>query len=305
MSDQNWLSEFQRWLQEGDRSEHTLASYGRALGVFAQWFEAEYSRPFEPRQLTAMDVRAYRHELRQVRGLAASTVNVSLAALRALAKYAIDSGALVEDPAVQVNFMDLAPPPPRWMKKAELRRLLAELERASNDAEARNAPERARQARRDQAAVSLMAGAGLRVNELVKLDLDDVELKPRSGRVLVKHGKGRRERQVPLGAEPRRYLREWLALRGGRAGPLLLSQKGGRMSSRAVQRMFAEMARRAGLEGYSPHSLRHTFVKNLIDGEATLTEAQALAGHRRVQSTARYAAPGQEDLERAVEGVLL
>jgi site-specific recombinase XerC len=243
--------------------------------------------------------------LQQVRGVAASTVNVSLAALRAMAMWCMETGELREDPSAQVRFLDLVEQPPHWLTRADLHKLLAEFERSINDAMARDNVERTRQAVRDLAAASLMAGAGLRISEVVQLDVDDIEIRERSGSVLVRNGKGRKQRSVPLGQPLRIALHNWLSHRGGsQGGALFVSQKGGRITARQLQRVFRETARRAGLVDVTPHSLRHTFVKNVVKRSGDLAIAQQLAGHRRIQTTARYAAPGNDELVAAAEGAL-
>ncbi len=301
-----WLNEFTNWLRERDKkSERTQVSYEASLRIFAKWYEKSYRRPFAPRELTTNDVLGYRDELQQIRNLAASTVNVSLAALRALARWCIETGALKEDPAIQVNFIELITPEPRWMERSELRRLLAEFERTINDAKVRDASQRVRQGVRDKAAVCLMGGAGLRISEVTQLDLDDIDIRPRSGIVLVRNGKGNKQRTGHLGEVARRALTAWLEIRGRRPGPLFLSQKGGRIAVRQLQRSFAKHAHRAELMDRTPHSLRHTFVKDALRRTRDLPLVQRLAGHRSIQSTARYAAPSTEELAAAVEGALL
>ncbi|MCW5876492.1 MAG: tyrosine-type recombinase/integrase [Anaerolineales bacterium] len=305
MSGPAWMDDFAGFLREQeDQSERTVAAYAGAIRIFAAWFAAAYGRPFAPAQLAARDVRAYRHELQEVRGLAAATINVALAALRALARWAMASGALTSNPAAATAFVEPPEAQPRWMQRGELSRLLAEYERAINDAAARGATERERQATRDLAAVALMAGAGLRVSEACGLELSDVQLGERAGQALVRHGKGRRQRTVPLSAELRRTLAAWLALRGDAPGPLLLSQRGGRLAPRQLQRSVAEHARRARLDGFTPHSLRHTFVKRVVEA-SDLSTAQQLAGHEQIRTTARYAMPSQAELAAAAEGALL
>jgi len=305
MSERDWLVEFSMWLREQELAERTMKSYLGALGVFAAWFERTYGRPFSPRQLTARDVQTYKHELQQIRKLKASTVNISLAMLRTVAKWCMSTGALVEDPAAVVSFAELAVAPPRWLTRAELRKLLAEFERDINHAEARQAPERASQGRRDLAIVTLMAGAGLRIGETLDLDLGDIEFKhkPKGGKALIRNGKGGLQREAYFGPEAYEALAAWLAVRGRAAGALFTSQKGGRLKPRTFQSAFAERAHKAGLEEATPHSLRHYFGKRLIDNNEPITKVARLMGHRRIQTTARYAEPGQAELAAAAEGL--
>lgn len=117
-------------------------------------------------------------------------------------------------------------------------------------------------------------------------------------------GKGRKQRKVPVHVRARRALGEYLEERGGPAGdaPLFLSQKGGAVSSYAVWYTVKKYAQLAGVENVSPHTFRHTVATQLVrDPEVDLVTAATFLGHSRLDTTARYNQPGEDDLAEAAE----
>jgi integrase/recombinase XerC len=116
-------------------------------------------------------------------------------------------------------------------------------------------------------------------------------------------GKGEKRRFVPLGAELRQVLREYLAMRGDAPGALFTGKRlGMRMQARGVEHRLDHIRRAAGLGAeVTPHALRHTFAKQLVDRGQQLPLVRKLLGHSRLDTTARYTMPGWEDMENAVE----
>ena len=153
---------------------------------------------------------------------------------------------------------------------------------------------------RDRALLELLYGSGLRVSELVGLDVDDVDLEEGAVRVL---GKGGKEREVPLG----RFGRDATAAYLTRARPvfasalsrgaLLLNQRGGRLTRQSVNRILAEHVRRAGIRRrVTPHSLRHSFATHLLEGGADVRVVQEMLGHASVATTQIYTLVTREHL---------
>jgi len=143
----------------------------------------------------------------------------------------------------------------------------------------------------------------LRVGEVVRLHLTDVEINGRSGWVTVKGGKGNKTRRVPLNSEVRQALKAWLDERPKVEEPVLfLSRSGKPLAERDVQRMVAEYARRAGVEA-SPHTLRHTFATRAMEKGVDVATLAAILGHSRLETTGRYLHPSAEWMQEAVEGV--
>jgi integrase/recombinase XerC len=142
--------------------------------------------------------------------------------------------------------------------------------------------------RRDRAILELFYASGIRLSELVALDLEDVDL---SGRMVRVMGKGRKERIVPFNQKAAGALRAWLkdraALTPGDA--LFVNARGGRLTGRSVQRLVARYVSGCSTRfGISPHALRHSFATHLLQNGADLRAIQELLGHVRLSTTQRY-----------------
>jgi integrase/recombinase XerC len=158
--------------------------------------------------------------------------------------------------------------------------------------------------------------AGLRIGEVVGLDVDDVAISARKGqiRVLGKGRDGGKVRTVPIHAELRPLLTSWLAERQGWPGAgatpaLLLNVRGGRISDRYAREIIEGIGRLAGLDAersdpFGPHVLRHTFGTQLVRGEVDLVTVAELMGHARLDTTRIYTLPPKADRERALDALL-
>jgi len=142
---------------------------------------------------------------------------------------------------------------------------------------------------RDRAMLETMYGAGLRLAELVGIDLDHLELA--SGEVWVT-GKGSKERRLPIGRTAVEWLEHWLALRplfSPQDDALFLSKQGKRISARNVQKRFAEWGIRQGLSSHiHPHKLRHSFATHMLESSGDLRAVQELLGHANLTTTQIY-----------------
>ena len=144
--------------------------------------------------------------------------------------------------------------------------------------------------RRDSAMFELMYSSALRVGELISLNLGDADIV--GGAVRIRIGKGGRGREAPMGGRAAESLNRWLAVRARSAGEspaLFINRRGGRLSSRAVQRRIQAWARQAGFErGVTPHQLRHSCASHLLQSSGDLRAVQEMLGHRSVASTEIY-----------------
>ena len=280
-------------LQAREVSPHTLAAYRRDLADFAVWFQGHVGTACTLATITPTDVRDYRAHLRDQQHRAPATINRKLAALRSFCQWAIATGRRADNPVATVKDVREEPRRPRWFPKRDLDRLLRELEAAAKPSTKV----------RDRAIVLVLRHTGLRVGELVSLRVRDVMLSERKGSLRVL-GKGAKERVIPLNQTVRGALAAYLRVRQERpdataSSALFLGQRGP-LNRQAVEKLIASYARRAGLEAFSPHSLRHSFAKSLLDAGEDLVTVQSLLGHERLDTTARYTQPGARDLEEAV-----
>ncbi len=141
---------------------------------------------------------------------------------------------------------------------------------------------------------------------IIRLGLDDVTLNACSGWVQVRYGKGGKAREVPLSLDARKALAAWLEARERHPyadDPHLFLGQRGPLSGPGIYRIVTKYGRLAGIESLTPHTLRHTFAKNLIDAGEPLTVVAAHMGHESLNTLAIYTRPSREDLLRAVNGL--
>ncbi len=271
-----------------DAAANTTASYRRDLAHFAAWFTRTVGEAFAPGSVTPTDLRDYRAHLQTVERRASATINRRLAALRALFRYSVATGQLSEAPTDAVKGVAASPRAPRSLEKRELDKLIRAVERHGST--------------RDQALVLTLRHTGIRVSELCALTLHDIAVSERSGSLTVRSGKGRKLRVVPLNADVRRALNTYLKKRPvSLSEALFLGQRGGGLKPRAVEHLLTKYAYLAQLPGVTPHTLRHSFGKHLLDLGSDLVTVAALLGHSKLQTVAIYTTPSQRDLEKAVE----
>jgi integrase/recombinase XerC len=273
-----WLVEpFLEHLEfERNLAPATLNAYRREIDRFLDHVVATHG---DPRTVRAADIRAWIAELWQ-RGLGPRSLERALASLRTYFAFLVDEGAADANPAVSV------PHPRRETKTPDVagRYAIEELLESFPDTPA---------GRRDHAMVELLYGAGLRVSELVALDLEDISLSERMLRV---SGKGRKERLVPFGRQAaeavRRYLPErsvWRRESAGDGDPLFVNQRGGRLSDRSVRRALDQAVERtADVHRLHPHALRHAFATHLLEAGMDLRAIQELLGHSSLATTQVY-----------------
>ncbi|HVP69321.1 MAG TPA: site-specific tyrosine recombinase XerD [Anaeromyxobacteraceae bacterium] len=214
-------------------------------------------------------------------GISARSQARALAALRGFHRLLAAERVAPADPTDEVEAPRRSRRLPSLLSREEVERLLA-------------APLRARGAAavRDAAMLELLYATGLRVSELVTLDLNQVDLE---SRVVLARGKGSKERLVPLGAVAAKAVRRYLAgaraalLRGRSSRDLFVTPRGGRMTRQGFWKLLRGYARAAGIaRPVSPHKLRHSFATHLLEGGADLRAVQAMLGHADVSTTEIY-----------------
>lgn len=302
------FDDFALYLRARDRSERTIRGYVQDLKFFADWFQATNGESLIAEAVTPLDVREYRGFLLNIEKQRASTVNRKLAAVRSWLVWAESAGRIESNPAQGIKVVRLNRPQPRWLDRKEIYALLRELQKADQLAAARAGGKDDHpaviQAKRDTAVIALLLHAGLRVGELAALEMADVDISERRGEVVVRQGKGGKERTVPLNIDARRALKAWYDVRPKDAGQRLFTGKGGQpLTERGVQHMVKRYAEAAGLERCSPHVLRHSFGKNLADADVRLERIAALMGHEDLETTRIYVTPSSQDLTSAVERI--
>jgi integrase len=290
------VAEFLVSLEESERSGHTIRGYRDELAHFARWYADRHDEEPALGSLSKRDVLDWKGALEASGGRAGGraelpTVNRKLAALRSFFRWAQarDLGVRFEPPKPQKR---QGPPDPRWLEPTEERALVAAVETANSA--------------RDVAILYLGLHGGLRVSEMQALDWEDVSISERKGELVVRKGKGAKERAVKLSKTLRHALLDWGG--GSKQGPILTGQRG-RLSIRGIQDIIerygraARVGKRVGLEDFSAHVLRHTCARRLLDRGVPITDVAAHLGHSDVKTTQGYLTPKGADLARAVEAL--
>jgi integrase/recombinase XerC len=293
---QNTLADFHASLQAAHRSERTVTGYTQDLALFARWFEQTNAKRLTPQALTSSDVGEYKQRLK-IEKAAPATINRRLAALRAYVSWAQGKGLIDHNPIKNIEGVEEQKVAPKWLDKQQQARLLHEVEVAVNAARTDAGK---RQALRDQAIIVLLLNTGLRISELCALELGDVILTDRKGEVRVRSGKGEKARTVPCNKLARAALRTWLEVREEVDSEYLFtSKRSAVLTPSAVERRLTELGRRAKVE-VTPHTLRHTLAKNLMNAEVSIEKVAALLGHSNLNTTRLYTTPSQADLDQTV-----
>src|ERR687886_3016189 len=265
----------------------TVTTYTSDLLSFARWFTDSTAAAFRAAAATPSDILDYKAHLRTVQRRQAATVNRRLAALRKFFLWAKSTGRVAELPTATVKGVPAAPRAPKSLPKRDVDRLIREAEKAGN--------------KRNLAILQLLRHTGLRVGELCNLRLCDIRKSERKGSVLVRSGKGDKDRTVPLNHDVREALEAYLKVRPEASDDhLFLGQRGEPLQTDGVQLIVRKLARRAGLEKVTPHVLRHSFAKHVLDAGEDLATVSRLLGHERLETTAIYTEPTAADLEEAV-----
>jgi integrase/recombinase XerC len=234
------------------------------------------------------------------RGLSRATLARRGASARAFLRWAHAEGLVATDVSARLATPKVARTLPTVLSVAAAEQLLASAERCVEEAE----PDRRPAALRAWAAAELLYGSGVRVGELVQVDVGDLDLDERLVKVL---GKGGKERVVPFGVPAARALRAWSAhgrpelVRAGSPAALFLGDRGGRWGQRQARETVHALAALAGVDDVAPHALRHSAATHLLAGGSDLRSVQEVLGHADLGTTQRYTHVDAERLRTVFE----
>jgi integrase/recombinase XerC len=274
-------------LRRENVSAHTLRAYAADLGQFVEYFSPPDGAPPEPRAIDPLAMREWLGALYRQK-LAAVTMRRKLAAMRAFFRYLLRQG-LVERNVPRLVRTPKAPKTlPRTPSEEQTNTLLDEV--------AAGKLERPHPAR-DVALFETLYGCGVRISELVGLNVNDLDLAERWALV---RGKGRKERQVPLGSKAAEALARYLAERAPAAREetaVFLNHHGRRLTdrgARGIVKLYSTLL--AGDPSLHPHSFRHAYATHLLSAGADLRAIQELLGHARLSTTQKYTHVSLQDL---------
>lgn len=284
---QGWINH----LQQQGKSRHTLNAYRRAVAHFTQWCQQTYGEDFDLTAIMPRDVRDWKAYQQSVEKAAPRTVNQRLVALSRLFSWAVSTGQIRTNPAMDVKYIPLPALKPRGVSDKSLRKLLRIVHRSGHI--------------RNTAMLELLAGTGLRVSELLQLQVGDIQVGERSGRLTVRRGKQGNFRQVPLTKEVRHALCAYLETHANQKQPdtpLWLGTRGALTHRSSVLRILQKYALQAGVPDVYPHSLRHSFaIRYLKHNPGDLRGLAAILGHTSLDTVMIYTEPSIDDLAERME----
>jgi integrase/recombinase XerC len=261
---------------EKNASPHTISNYQRDLLQLAQYLE---DKKINLRDIDNIMLRGFLAVL-YGRGEKKSTVGRKLAAIRSFFQFCVRKHWMDDNPAKVVSTPKQDKPVPSFLSEEEMQDFL-------------DLPQTAKPLdKRDKAMLELLYATGIRVSELVGINLEDVKFAERLIRI---KGKGKKERLVPFGRMAEESLRSYLRVRPlinkGQVeeSPLFLNYRGRKLSARSVERTVDKYILRSAMRRkISPHSLRHSFASHLLSRGADLRVIQELLGHESLATTQKY-----------------
>lgn len=272
-------------------SRNTLESYGRDISQFLEYAE---QRGVEAEvEIRSSHVVMYLSQLR-LDGRAASTVNRNAVSIRAFFHYLLKERRIVHDPTLELET-------PKTEKKAPMVLSVAEVERLLAEPQADSA-----QGKRDKAMLELLYATGIRVSELISLNVGDVYTDMKFVRCTGASGK---ERIIPIGGLAAQAVEAYVngerdkLLKGKTDEPaLFLNSLGGRLTRQGFWKIIKKYAREAGIEqDITPHTLRHSFAAHLLEGGADLRSVQQMLGHADISTTQIYSGIAKRNMKEVYE----
>ena len=269
----DFLKEFLTYIQvEKGLAQHSIASYERDLTRLQTWATQNGK---ELAELTRTDLRKWIASLSR-EGLAPASIARAVSSTRGFYKFLMLDGHIKQHPAEDLDTPQRFSYLPKFLTEEEINRLFAAPDVSTLDGV------------RDRAILETMYAAGLRVSELVNLKQTDVDL---LGGLIVCHGKGSKERRVPLGKSAIHWLQQYAATKaeyGKQTLPHVFLYRGKPFTRHLAWAMIKRYAKDAGIRNVSPHTLRHSFATHLLQHGADSRSVQALLGHSDISTTQIY-----------------
>ncbi len=280
------------------RRPHTIKAYRRSWLHLGQWYQRIYNEVCDPARLMARDIRDWKSYQQSVEKAAPSTINQRLVAIFSFYKWALARDQVTNDPTLDIATIRLPRRQPKSLSRRQLRQFLRAVHNGGS--------------RRDIAIVEMLVGTGLRVGELLQLQVEDIVLRERSGWVIVHEGKRDGYREVPLIKEVRQALNAYLGSHFGHlpndqidqldGRPLWWGKHGPLTHRSSILRILQRYALRTQLDSISPHMLRHTFASNYLQANPDdLRGLAALLGHSDLNTVMIYTEPTQQEVANRME----
>jgi site-specific recombinase XerD len=286
------LTQWLEYLSQQGKSDYTIVAYQRGVRHFIRWSEQVYEEDFEVGAVLPRDLQQWKTHQTKIQKSAPATINQRLVAVSGFFDWCVDAEIIVKSPPRSVQAIRLEKRKPRSIDEKLLKRLLRAVHRGGN--------------LRDMAIVEVLSETGIRVGELLDLQVGDVvDLDKRSAHLIVRQGKHGNYRTVPLTKTVRQALTNYLAQHSNSKdsdATLWVGRKRSLTQSSSVLRLIDKYCIQANIPKVTPHQLRHTFAtRYLLKNSGDLRGLAALLGHSDLNTVMLYTEPSLEDLAQRME----
>ncbi|WP_150468478.1 tyrosine-type recombinase/integrase [Francisella sp. SYW-9] len=279
------IDKFINYLDSTEKSPSTLVNYRHDLNSFSKWFNESNKFSFDANLITVTDLREYKHYLIDY-PFKPKTINRRLGSLRSFIQWLWDTNTL-KDKFPLPKLVKEDQPKPKWLDKNQQHALMRHLDRYGN--------------KRDTHIIAIFLNTGMRVQEFVNLRWSDITISDKKGNIMIRYSKANRYREVPLNKDARyAFIELGFKEHAGKNEYVLQGQRG-HITTRGIQMMVKRRVEYTELEFITPHILRHTFCKNLVNAGVGLEQIAILAGHETLETTKLYCHPSKDDLAESVE----
>lgn len=281
---------FKNYLFEKNRSINTIRSYSQDLRFFESWLSSIHSNPIMVQEITKTDIKDFEREIKAITSLSPATVNRRLVAVKKWADYLfvskfspVNLGDEIEIKKVQKQNTI------RWLTRQEVGRLLHAVEMTKH--------KNLQKGLLHETLIILLVNLGLRIDEACSLTKTSISFR---NSIVNVTGKGNKHRIVPLTEKTKAHIQMWLENRDKDSDYILISSKSNQLSTRAAQHILKKYSAQLGIE-ITPHSLRHTYCKQLANSGVGLQSIAELAGHSSMDTTRIYVTPSIKELQMALK----
>jgi len=284
--------QFRLWLQNNNKSPFTIKNYLHDLRMFGRWHRECFGREPDPTKIQPLDFFSYRAFLQTEKRQSTSTVNRRVATLKTFADFLKVNKVTADNVGEKVSYLDTPPQTaPDVLSHAQVLQIFKCVDRSK------------KLGKRDWAIIQLFVQCGLRLKELADIQVADIKTSERVGTLRIPCGKGGKPREIPLNKTAREAIMEYLGTRPKFRGVkhLFFSQKRKPLAPRSIQDVVKKYMQKAGVRGFSCHSLRHLFATNLYNKHKDIVLVKEALGHKRLGTTLRYSHKTRQEVQAALE----
>lgn len=281
------LNQYISCLQNFGKSPNTINLYAQKIDAFIRWYVETYGRDLD-NKILPLHIRNFKSYLMTIKKLNAKTINNYLSAIKSYCNFLIDKGILDSNPVIDDFFIKIQEPlvSPCKLDNKSFHKFEESVVRYGNA--------------RDIAIFYTLAYTGIRVSELINIRLNDIV----KDDLIIRFGKGQKQRSIPLNKTVREAINQWLKDRPkykhNDLDYLFIGERG-KLNRSTIFKMIKHYCNIARIEPIGPHQLRHYFCKNALEKGFNIIEVAALAGHSRITTTQIYIKPSLQELKSKME----